>query len=170
MTQEIPVERMTMASVFDVAAYILETKGSMTGLKLQKLVYYCQAWSLVWDERPLFAERIEAWANGPIVPELYFCHKGQFQADRATVPNGHPETLTVEQRETVDAVLEFYGNRDGQWLADLTHAEDPWRKARRGLEPGERGSEEITYDSMTRYYSTVQADRATSDLSRMARS
>ena len=51
--------------VFDVAAYILEQKGSMTTMKLQKLVYYSQAWSLVWDEKPLFEEAIEAWANGP---------------------------------------------------------------------------------------------------------
>ena len=38
--------------VFDVAAYILQKTGSMTTMKLQKLVYYSQAWSLVWDEKP----------------------------------------------------------------------------------------------------------------------
>ena len=37
-----------MASVYDVAAYILEKQGAMTTWKLQKLVYYSQAWSLVW--------------------------------------------------------------------------------------------------------------------------
>ena len=42
--------------VFDVAAYILEKIGSMTTMKLQKLVYYSQAWSLVWDEKRLFEE------------------------------------------------------------------------------------------------------------------
>ena len=56
-----------MMTVLDVAAYILERQGSMTTMKLQKLVYYCQAWSLVWDERPLFDESIEAWANGPVL-------------------------------------------------------------------------------------------------------
>ena len=43
-------------TVLDVAAYILERQGRMPTTKLQKLVYYCQAWSLVWDERPLFDE------------------------------------------------------------------------------------------------------------------
>lgn len=47
-----------MASVFDVSAYILETKGPITAMKLQKLVYYAQAWSLVWDEAPIFDEKI----------------------------------------------------------------------------------------------------------------
>lgn len=65
-----------MASVFDVAAYILERQGPMTTWKLQKLVY-CQAWSLVWDDDVLFPEEIEAWANGPVVRELYNAHRGK---------------------------------------------------------------------------------------------
>ena len=48
-----------MTTALDVAAYILEKRGQMTAMKLQKLVYYAQAWSMVWDEEPLFADRIE---------------------------------------------------------------------------------------------------------------
>ena len=50
-------------------------------MKLQKLVYYCQAWSLVWDDMPLFESRIEAWANGPVVLDLYYRHRGQYWID-----------------------------------------------------------------------------------------
>ena len=46
-----------MNSVFDIAQYILSATGEMTTMKLQKLVYYCQAWSLVWDEEPIFNEK-----------------------------------------------------------------------------------------------------------------
>jgi uncharacterized phage-associated protein len=49
-----------MATAHDVAAYILRGQGEMTAMKLEKLVYYAQAWSLVWDEEPLFKERVEA--------------------------------------------------------------------------------------------------------------
>jgi len=66
------------ASVFDVALAILQKHGPMTAMKLQKLVYYCQAWHLVWEGRPMFRERIEAWASGPVVPELYEAHRGKF--------------------------------------------------------------------------------------------
>ena len=45
-----------MANVFDVAKYILEKLGTLSTMKLQKLCYYCQAWSLVWDDTPLFDE------------------------------------------------------------------------------------------------------------------
>jgi uncharacterized phage-associated protein len=65
-----------MANVRDVAQYILEQQGQMTTWKLQKLVYYAQAWSLVWDERPLFDDRIEAWANGPVIRSLTMSTRG----------------------------------------------------------------------------------------------
>ena len=53
-----------MASVLDVAKYILTQQGEMTAMKLHKLIYYSQAWSLVWDEDALFSEEIQAWAYG----------------------------------------------------------------------------------------------------------
>lgn len=60
-----------MARVHDITAYILKQLGPTSAMKLEKLVYYSQAWSLVWDSKPLFLARIEAWASGPVVPELY---------------------------------------------------------------------------------------------------
>ena len=141
-----------MASVHDVAAYIIEKQGPMTAMKLEKLVYYAQAWSLVWDERPLFRERIEAWAAGPVVPALYYRHRGQFQVNEW---EGNPGALTDNERETINAVLRFYGNKSSQWLSDLTHNEEPWIKARAGLAPLERGNREITPASMAEYYESL---------------
>jgi len=143
-----------MATVHDVAAYILRATGPITAMKLQKLVYYSQAWSLVWDEEPLFAERIEAWANGPVVPELYFRHQGLFEVGPPW-EGGDPDALTRPQAETVDAVLDFYGTRSSQWLSDLSHREAPWRDARRGLQPGQRGTQEITHAAMAEYYESL---------------
>ena len=67
----------------------------MTALKLQKLVYYAQAWSLVWDEEPLFPDPIEAWANGPVVYELYKRHRGIFKVTQWKVD---PSALSGERR------------------------------------------------------------------------
>lgn len=58
-------------NVFDVAAYILKVYGATTELKLQKLVYYTQSWSLVWTGVPLFPEKIMAWQFGPVCKDLY---------------------------------------------------------------------------------------------------
>jgi uncharacterized phage-associated protein len=140
-----------MVSVDDVAAHILQRKGRMSAMKLQKLVYYCQAWSLVWDDAPLFRERIQAWANGPVCPDLWEHHRGQFELS-APWSWGDPSRLSVEERATVEAVLDFYGDRSAQWLSDLTHAEKPWAEARAGMSPGTRGTREITHASMADYY------------------
>jgi uncharacterized phage-associated protein len=142
-----------MPNVFDVAAYILKKHGSMTAMKLQKLVYYSQAWSLVWDDNPLFLDEIEAWANGPVVPVLYDWHRGSYNVTNCT--KGDPASLNTDQIETVDSVLEFYGDKSSQWLSDLTHSEDPWRDARKGLLPSERGNHKITHASMAEYYSRI---------------
>ncbi|MER8975443.1 MULTISPECIES: type II toxin-antitoxin system antitoxin SocA domain-containing protein [unclassified Mesorhizobium] len=142
-----------MVSVFDVAAYILHRHGSMTTMKLQKLVYYAQAWSLVWDEAPLFREKIRAWANGPVVPELFFSHQGDFVVK--SEPKGDRKKLDSTQKETVDAILKHYGGQSGQWLSVLTHREKPWRKAREGLSDGERGNAEITLGAMANYYGNI---------------
>lgn len=139
-----------MASAHDVAAYILQKRGEMTAMKLQKLVYYAQAWALVWDEEPLFKERIEAWANGPVVPALYDRHRGLFKV--SSWKDGDPDRLTPAHKKTIDAVLKYYGSRTSQWLSDLTHREEPWLEARQGLGLGERGSAVISHASMAEYY------------------
>lgn len=145
-------------SVLDVASYILKKqpkKHPFTAWKLQKLVYYCQAWSLVWDERPLFKEKILAWANGPVVKELYSQHKGMYYVKELS--KGNAENLSANQRDTVDHVLKAYGDKSAQWLSDLTHREMPWIEARHGLNPGERGEVEIQLAAMDEYYSSADA-------------
>ena len=142
-------------SVFDVAAYILQVLGPVTHMKLQKLVYYAQAWSLVWDESPIFNDRIEAWANGPVVPKLFARLKGKFKVAKTDLRAGDPNKLDPTQKETLRLVIDFYGPKSSQWLSDLTHMEDPWKDARAGLAPGERGSNEITTDTMAWYYGSL---------------
>lgn len=140
-----------MARIQDVAAYILDRAGPMTAMKLQKLCYYGQAWHLVWDEEPLFTDRVEAWANGPVVPSLYQIHRGRFTLIPGDI-DGDMAALTEGERSSLDAVLEYYGDKPAHWLSELTHREPPWRDARVGLDPGERGNTEITHDAMHEYY------------------
>lgn len=144
--------RQAKPSVHDVAAYILQQCGEMTAMKLQKLVYYCQAWSLVWDEEPLFEEEIQAWANGPVVPSLYERHQGKF---KVRTWDGNSAILTKSQRETIQKVLDFYGDKPSQVLSDLTHKEAPWISARVGLGIGERGKQIITHAAMAEYYGSL---------------
>lgn len=146
-------QNSNLVNVFDVANYILARKRAMTAMKLQKLVYYCQAWSLVWDGEPLFPEKIEAWSNGPVVRELFNAHKGQFLV--SPFASGDPNRLNDSQKGTVEAVLDYYGAKSSQWLSDLTHLEKPWREARAGIPDNVRSAWEITLASMEEYYSSL---------------
>lgn len=141
-------------SARDVATYILERQGPMSAMKLQKLAYYSQAWSLVWDDRPLFPDRIEAWANGPVCPALYAWHRGQFIVEPRTF-NGSVDHLDGQARETIDRVLDFYGDKEPHWLSELTHSEAPWLQARANVPLGVRSNTEITTASMAEYYGSL---------------
>lgn len=138
------------ATAHDVAAYVISQLGPMRAMKLEKLVYYSQAWRLGWHGEPLFADPIEAWKDGPIARSLWNRHRGQ---DVVRKWQGVPDALTDSQKETVDRVLSFYGTMSGNELSFLTHSEDPWIDARQGLAPNQPGTRTIEQGTMRAYYS-----------------
>lgn len=141
------VDVSDMTTVHDVAAYLLRSHGPMTAYKLQKLLYYSQVWAVVWDGAPLFEDAPEAWLNGPVIPSVFDGHRGQ-----RTVRSypGDPDVLEDTQRATVDAVLDFYGEYDGEQLSELTHRELPWRAA-----SGRGRNTVITPEEMRDYYGAL---------------
>ena len=140
-------------SACDVAQFIMETCGPMTIMKLQKLVYYSQAWSIVWDDDLIFQDAIEAWDNGPVVRKLWDITKGNFRV--SAIANGNSGALSENQKLTIMRVLEFYGNKDAQWLSDLTHLEKPWNEAhKKGL------NTEISLQTVSEYYSSIPHETA----------
>lgn len=144
-----------MATIFDVAKYITEKMGEITSMKLQKLAYYSQAWNLVWEEEPLFEQDFQAWANGPVVPELYARHRGHFKAEASMFADADTANLSEDQRKNIDKVLGFYGEQTAQWLSNLTHQENPWLIARDDLPAGASSEEIIEKAAMHEYYSSL---------------
>lgn len=67
-----------MYSVLDVARYVVARSnraGTISNLKLQKVLYFIQAEFLVVQDAPCFAEQIEAWDFGPVVPVVYYRYR-----------------------------------------------------------------------------------------------
>nr|WSY53818.1 DUF4065 domain-containing protein [Streptomyces sp. NBC_00886] len=151
-----------MGNANDVAAYILSKTGPQSAMKLQKLCYYSQAWSLVWDEEPLFDDRIEAWQNGPVVRSLYAQHRGQYTV--STWPSGDASNLTPDQQASIDAVLGAYSKLTAQQLSDLTHSEQPWIRARADVPVGERSEAEISKESMRDFYASLASRNDTENV------
>jgi uncharacterized phage-associated protein len=143
-----------VANVFDVARYILEQSGKMSTMKLQKLCYYAQAWSLVWDDLPLFEQDFHAWENGPVCKELFHKTQGKYLVS-AEDEDGGENNLTEEQKDTINAVLEHYSPHNAQWLSQLTHMEKPWNEARKGVCVGAHCDNIITKESIAEYYGSL---------------
>jgi uncharacterized phage-associated protein len=148
-----------VATVRDVAAYILQQRGPMTAMKLQKLCFYAYGYHLAWEERPLFPERFEAWANGPISPALYACHRGRFELAADTIP-GDRDALDAGERESIDLVLDGLGEYTAHQLSVMTHREGPWvaARARAHVGPMQRSAEELRIEEIAEYFDSLAAD------------
>jgi uncharacterized phage-associated protein len=140
-------------SVYDVASAILKRQGPIDALKLQKLVYYAQAWYLAWYGEPLFSGEFEAWRMGPVSPDLYSMHKGRDVVSH--VLGGNSNKLDEQQNLALEVVLDRYGKYPTYRLADMTHREGPWRIARGDLPTSAAGNTVISKDSMAKYYREV---------------
>ena len=141
-----------MASVFHVARYVVERIERITSMKLQKLVFYCQAYNLAWYDVPLFDEDFQAWANGPVCPELFEKHKGMFRLNNDFLKEYSGFGFSDEDKDTMDSIIEHYGDKTPEWLSQLTHMEAPWRIARGSTPIGDSCTTIITKDSMQAYY------------------
>lgn len=141
----------------DVAAYILKETNRlylpMPTFKLQKLIYYAQAWSLAWYKTAMFHEDIEAWANGPVVRELFDSTRGRHKLKPRDIEYGFDNILNDDHKDTIRFVNKIYGTQSSQWLTDLIQSEDPWKSTRQGMSDAVRGKKIIPIDAMAIYYS-----------------
>jgi uncharacterized phage-associated protein len=143
-----------MASVHDVAAYILGRERNLSTMKLQKLCYYAQGWHLAWRGEPLFPEPLQAWRMGPVSPDLYRYHRGQ--ASVSAWPQGDEARLTAVQKGVVDTVIDFYDPYSGFELGNRTHSERPWLEAWEMRPAAQRGHVEISQNTLMEYFRDVE--------------
>lgn len=144
---------MCNASVHDVAAYLLQYfNHPITTMKLQKLAFFSQGWSLGLIDEPLFPEKFQAWRHGPVCYELYNRHRGQYFISDW---EGNPDNLDEYQKRLIDGVLQNYGALSGSDLSELTHEQGtPWARTRsdKGLRDGAWADTVIDNDVIQRYF------------------
>lgn len=121
----------------------------VSNLKLQKLLYYAQAWYLVFHRDPLFDEEIQAWVHGPVVPTVFRRYKDFKWSPISPQP---PSDVSHNVMEHLNEVWRVYGKASGYELEKLTHAENPWRDARAGLPSDASSHRVISKGSMRRFY------------------
>lgn len=167
----------TMIQLNDYARFlglsVLQKGLSLSPLKLQKLLYYQQAWSMVFFGRSetIFAEAPQAWVNGPVYPSVYHAYSHQLgvydefrkehfcEASELDTPTdeliqalAQKMALSEDQLRLSDRIITLYGTKSQDELVLMTHCEEPWCEQREGLLPFERSERELSLDTMYRYY------------------
>ena len=138
-----------------LAKYIISVRHAcgdkITQLKLQKLIYYVQAWHLGLYGREIFREEIEAWVHGPVVPSVRAMYRDH-RWSPLPAPESIPELpLTIQAH--VKKVLAVYGGLSASDLEAISHTEDPWITARSNKSPKEPSSAVISKAHMKNYFS-----------------
>lgn len=153
----------TTVKINDLADFVIchfNKEGiEITPLKLQKILYYIQAWHLVFFDHPLFKEAPEAWVNGPVYSIIYKEYKS-YKNNPIVVDIDDSKyqdklnniNITDDQKEFLFEVLNVYGTMSAEKLVYLTHSEKPWNEARKGLNTFEIGTDPISFESMKNYY------------------
>jgi uncharacterized phage-associated protein len=141
-----------MATINQVCDYIILMCRSggeqLNVLKLQKLLYYVQAWNLAFTGKPLFDGKFQAWVHGPVNREIF----DRFAATKSLYAAVEEADITAEERLHIDNVLEIYAPFSGSDLEAQAHAEEPWIRARKNCRPTERCAVELDEALMGEYY------------------
>ncbi|RLJ33869.1 putative phage-associated protein [Chryseobacterium sp. 7] len=145
-----------------LADFILQKYGCMSHLKLQKLVYYCDAYHLAYFDEELINENFEAWVHGPVCRDIYNDLKDKsilysdinktFDKSTYNPENIVEQALTTDQKDILKNVLDELSTWTGLDLENATHREFPWIEARVGFSPGEKCDVFIKKESMKQFY------------------
>ena len=117
--------------IMDAARYIIylsynAQRGSLTPLKMQKILYLAQGWSYVWDNKALFADEFEAWRYGPVNLDVYSEFKKYGRREIPEFEGRSRVPMTQLEEETLEAVWDAYASWDAYDLVELTHHQEPW--------------------------------------------
>lgn len=141
-----------MLAADQVASVILSRSGRrLTAMQLQKLLYYVQSWHLAVTDEPLFPERFKAYADGPVIPQVWHARKDP-ASRRGDQEDASGIELDALSSDLIDLVIASYGSLSGDELSVLTHAEGPWVEARGGLPDGAPGDAPLSEESMATFY------------------
>ncbi len=134
----------------------------ITNLKLQKILYYSQAWYLAKNKKTLFEDDFEAWVHGPVIRRIYGKYRSfGYNPIVENSNEGETERKIKKYKETfgrgltnfLKAIIDEYFSQSAWTLERLVHKESPWIDARAGLNDYELCTNIISKQSMMDYYS-----------------
>lgn len=121
-------------------------------LKLQKLAYYCQGYSLAINNESIFDEPIKAYDYGPVVYSLFQEYKGHKCITEALFCDGEScfNALADKFKNIIKYVIERLGGLSSYNLVTKTHNESPWLAHSRGINKAD--GKEITQEELKLFF------------------
>jgi uncharacterized phage-associated protein len=148
-----PYPAMTIAKWF--VAWAQAQPEELSNMKLQKLLYFAQGHYLARHHAPLFAEPMQAWSHGPVVPRVYraYKHFGSSTVELDDAADFSWDDVDPATSEFLSMVWNTYGGYSAGRLRNMTHEDGPWRTSWRGED--ERDVP-ISQDAMERYFGQLE--------------
>lgn len=140
-----------MCTCMKAAEYFLSLQtedagDAISNMKLQKLLYYAQGFSLAILGKPLFNEDFEAWEYGPVIRKIYEEYRSYGDKALPKPENFTFDPYSEEEKKLFDEIYDAFGQYSAWALSEMTHQTAPWRNAaRNGI---------ISKESMKDYFLT----------------
>ena len=139
-----------------VINYILDCCGDITPLALQKSLYYVQGFYYAFNNEFLFEEDCQAWAHGPVYPEVYFKYK-HYKFDPIESKIEVSDTIfTSSELIIMENVVKHFCCYSGKVLEKFTHSEYPWLETRGEIPELESSTEVIKKEYIGKYFKDVR--------------
>lgn len=130
-------------NVLDIACFVINKhnelypKNGITNLRLQKLLYFVQAYFIIKYKKICFSEKIVAWPSGPVVIEAYEEFKKYGRSNIETVKYYgvfsenpvHDNIIHCNHKEIICSAIEIFKDYDDSKLVDITHCQTPWKNS-----------------------------------------
>jgi uncharacterized phage-associated protein len=129
-----------------------ECGDSITHLKVQKLLYFAQAYYLANFSKPLINEDFEAWVHGPVIRAVYDAFSGNGSSSLDSVKTDFNPSASVENY--LVSFYDKYGALSAKKLEALSHKHQPWIDAREGYQPYDRCEVIITKEAIKTFYAS----------------
>lgn len=157
-----------MYNVLDVCRYVINYSNDkdydISNLKLQKLLYFIQAYFLINKNETCFNETIEAWDFGPVIPKAYSEYKqyggghipsisSYIEMDSDNIWSVHRvkynnNIFSNADKKMINDVINQFAEYTATDLTSLSQNQAPWNNI---YEP--YTNNEITKESIKEYFS-----------------
>lgn len=155
-------------NALDVSQYVIKYSNDqdygISNLKLQKILYFIQAYFLIRKNEPCFANKIEAWDIGPVIPDVYDKYRqypsgdipteDYFSTDEDNIWNSkrvkYQDVIADNDKQIINKVVDKFADNSAIGLTVLTQKQTPWINAY-----NQKYSNEITIDALRLYFCNI---------------